>query len=152
LEFTIVGPEDANRYQQSAITGDDTKEEETKKKEPGRLKKIWDKLGLDAGTLMMMGKAAMPPTIALAMYQADKVATMYGTLGYLVAIVSILGFCIMPRAKFIQTMIMNVIATCIGSALAMLMVWSALKAREHTTAPGAPPSRYNSSQSVVLGV
>jgi hypothetical protein len=76
----------------------------------------------------------------------------YGTLGHLVAIVSILGFCIMPRAMFIQTMIMNVIATCIGSALAMLMVWSALKAREHTTAPGAPPSRYNSSQSAVLGV
>jgi hypothetical protein len=153
-------PEDANRYQQSAITRDDTKEEETKKKELGKLKKIWDKLGLDAGTLgrwdagtlMMMGKAALPPTIALAMYQADKVAAIYGTLGYLVAIVSILGFCIMPRAKFIQTKIMNVIATCIGSAFAMLMVWSALKAREHTTAPGAPPSRYNSSQSAVLGV
>jgi hypothetical protein len=44
-------PEDANRYQQSAITSDDTKEEETKKKELGKLKKIWDKLGLDAGTL-----------------------------------------------------------------------------------------------------
>jgi hypothetical protein len=50
---------------------------------------------------MMMGKAALPPTIALAMYQADKDAAMYGTLGYLVAIVSILGSCIMPRAKFI---------------------------------------------------
>lgn len=144
--------EEANRYQQNTTLGDDTKEEEKKKKEPGKLKKTWDKLGLDAPTLMMMGKAALPPTIALAMYQADKVAATFTTLGYLTAIISILGFCIMPRAKFVQTMTMNVLATCVGSALAMLMVWSAVKAREHTTVPGAPPSRYNSSQSAVLGI
>ncbi|KAJ8115265.1 hypothetical protein OPT61_g3058 [Boeremia exigua] len=143
--------EDTDRYQQDTTLGD-TKEEEKKKKEPGRIKKIWDKLGLDAGTLMMMGKAGLPPTIALTMYQADKVSQTYSTLGYLVAIISILGFCIMPRAKFIQTMTMNVISTCLGSSIAMLMVWSAVKAREHTTVPGAPPSRYNASQSSVLGV
>ncbi|KAF1355905.1 hypothetical protein EJ07DRAFT_131149 [Lizonia empirigonia] len=144
--------EEGNRYQQNESLGDDTEEEDKKKKEPGKMKKTWDKLGLDAGTLMMMGKAALPPTIALAMYQADKVARTYTTLGYLVAIISILGFCIMPRAKFVQTMTMNVLSTCIGSAIALLMVWSAVKAREHTTVPGAPPQRYNSSQSAVLGV
>ncbi|KAF1922856.1 uncharacterized protein M421DRAFT_77004 [Didymella exigua CBS 183.55] len=144
--------EEANGYQQNTTSGDDTEEEEMKKKEPGKFRKTWDKLGLDAPTLMMMGKAALPPTIALAMYQADKVAATFTTLGYLTAIISILGFCIMPRAKFIQTMTLNVIATCFGSALALLMVWSAVKAREHTTVPGAPVSRYNSSQSAVLGV
>ncbi|XPS92756.1 hypothetical protein M3J09_002137 [Ascochyta lentis] len=144
--------EEANSYQQNASLGDDSKEEDKKKKEPGKIKKTWDKLGLDAGTLMMMGKAALPPTIALAMYEADKVAQTFSTLGYLVAIISILGFCIMPRAKFIQTMTMNVLSTCVGSAVALLMVWSAVKAREHTTVPGAPPKRYNSSQSAVLGV
>lgn len=144
--------EETNRYQQDASSGEDTKDEEKKAKEPGKIKQLWDKLGLDAGTLMMMGKAALPPTLALAMYQADKVAQTYTTLGYLVAIVSILGFCIMPRAKFIQTMTMNVLSTCVGSAFALLMVWSAVKARQHTTTPGAPPQRYNSSQSAVLGV
>ena len=144
--------EEANRYQQNASLGDDTKDADKKEKEPGKLKKIWDKLGLDPGTLMMMGKAALPPTISLAAFQADRFANTYSTLGYLVAIISILGFCIMPRAKFIQTMTMNVLSTCIGAAIAMLMVWSAVKAREHTTVPGAPPSRYNSSQSAVLGV
>ncbi|KAJ4990876.1 hypothetical protein SVAN01_03665 [Stagonosporopsis vannaccii] len=144
--------QEAYRCQQNTTLGDDTKEQEKKKKEPGKLKKMWDKLGLDVPTLLMMGKAALPPTIALAMYEADNVARTYSTLGYLVAIISILGFCIMPRAKFIQTMTMNVVSTCIGSAIAMLMVWSAVKAREHTTVPGAPPSRYNSSQSAVLGV
>ena len=104
--------------------------------------------------MLIVKRAALPPTIALAMYQADAVANTYGTLGYLVAIISILGFCIMPRAKFIQTMTMNVIAVCFASAIAMLELWSSVKAREHTTPAGLPPARYryNSSQSAVCAV
>ncbi|KAH7377774.1 hypothetical protein BKA66DRAFT_467191 [Pyrenochaeta sp. MPI-SDFR-AT-0127] len=142
----------ANGYHQNTRLTEDATTEEKKEKKPSIFKRIWFKLGLDVGTLLMMGKAALPPTIALAMYQADSVAKRYATLGYLVAIISILGFCIMPRAKFIQTMTMNILGTCIGAAIALLMVWSGVKAREHTTVPGAPPERYNSSQSVVLGV
>lgn len=138
-----------NGYQQNTIPTEDA---ETKEKKPGFIKRTWTKLGLDVPTLLMMGKAALPPTIALAMYQATDIADHYTTLGYLVAIISILGFCIMPRAKFIQTMTMNILGTCLGSAIAMLMVWSGVKAREHTTILGAPPERYNSSQSAVLGV
>ncbi|CAO2655399.1 Nn.00g104630.m01.CDS01 [Neocucurbitaria sp. VM-36] len=139
-------------YQQNASLTEDGKDADKKEKKSSKIKKIWDKLALDVPTLLMMGKAALPPTIALAMEQADDVAQTFTTLGYLVAIISILGFCIMPRAKFIQTMVMNIIGTCVGAAVAMLMVWSAVKAREHTTVPGAPAERYNSSQSVVLGV
>ncbi|KAI2474569.1 mfs transporter [Pyrenophora tritici-repentis] len=137
-------------HQDATLTG--AEDGEKKKKNPSKLKAAWGKLGLDVGTVMMMGKAALPPTIALAMYQADDVAEHYTTLGYLIAIMSILGFCIMPRAKFVQTMTLNILATCVGSALAMLMVWSGVKARQHTTVPGAPLQRYNSSQSVVLAV
>jgi len=142
----------SNDYHQDATLTEDRTDGEKKEKKPSKLKAAWTKLGLDPGTLMMMGKAALPPTICLAMYQATPVAQYFTTLGYLTAIISILGFCIMPRAKFIQTMTMNILATCIGSALAMLMVWSGVKARQHTTVPGAPPQRYNSSQSAVLGV
>lgn len=142
----------ANGYHQDTRLTEDATTEEKKEKKPSIFKRAWAKLGLDIGTLLMMGKAALPPTIALAMYQADAVAQTYATLGYLVAIVSILGFCIMPRAKFVQTMAMNILGTCIGSAIALLMVWSGVKAREHTTVPGAPAARYNSSQSAVLGV
>jgi hypothetical protein len=145
-----------NGYQQDAFLTEDATETEagtgTKEKKPAFIKRIWTKLGLDVPTLLMMGKAGLPPTIALSMYEADDVSSVYTTLGYLMAIISILGFCIMPRAKFIQTMTMNILGTCIGSAMAMLMVWSAVKARQHTTVPGAPPERYNSSQSAVLGV
>jgi hypothetical protein len=146
------GQSQSNGYQQDASLNDDTKEKEKKKKNPGIISRTWTKLGLDIPTVMMMCKAALPPTIALAMFQATPVAKVYTTLGYLTAIISILGFCIMPRAKFVQTMTLNILGTCIGSAIAMLMVWSGVKAREHTTTPGAPPQRYNSSQSAVLGV
>jgi hypothetical protein len=141
------GPADG--YQQDASLTEDSKKKE---KKPSWIKQTWTKLGLDVPTLLMMGKAALPPTIALAMYEATPVAQTFTTLGYLTAIISILGFCIMPRAKFIQTMSMNILGTCIGSAIALLMVWSGVKARQHTTTPGAPPQRYNSSQSAVLGV
>ncbi|KAF2126437.1 hypothetical protein P153DRAFT_346161 [Dothidotthia symphoricarpi CBS 119687] len=127
-------------------------EEKTKTKPPSKLKTAWSSLGLDVPTALMMGKAALPPTIAIAMFQADKVAQFYTTLGYLVAISSIIGFCIMPRAKFVQTMLLNITGLCIGSALSLLMTWSGVKARQNTTDPTAPPQRYNSSQSAVLGV
>jgi hypothetical protein len=138
-----------NGYRQDASLHEEVSKKE---KKPSLIKRVWTKLGLDVPTLLMMGKAALPPTIALSMYQATAVAQVYTTLGYLTAIISILGFCIMPRAKFIQTMTMNILGTCVGSAIALLMVWSGVKAREHTTTPGAPPQRYNSSQSAVLGV
>lgn len=62
-------------------------------------------------------RAGLPPTIAIAMFESKEVSDHYTTLGYMIAIVSILGFCIMPRAKFIQTMSMNVLAICVGAAV-----------------------------------
>ncbi|KNG52773.1 mfs transporter [Stemphylium lycopersici] len=142
--------EQCNEYSQNAPRTEE--DGEKKEKKPSKLKATWEKLGLDVPTLMMMGKAALPPTICLAMYQSTLLAQTYSTLGYLTAIISIISFCIMPRAKYIQTLIMNLLATCIGSALALLMVWTGVKARQHTTDPSAPPQRYNSSQSAVLAV
>jgi hypothetical protein len=52
---------------------------------------------------------------AIAFYQADSVAATYTTLGYLVPIISVLSMPIMPRAKFVQTLILNLIGICIGS-------------------------------------
>ncbi|KAL1606225.1 hypothetical protein SLS60_003627 [Paraconiothyrium brasiliense] len=128
--------------------------EPEKEKKPSILAKAWKKTQLDVPTILMMLKGGLPPVIALSMYQADDIAETYTTLGYLMAIISILGFCIMPRAKFIQTMTINVIAVCIGAAMAMLQLWSAVQARLHTEPPGLPPARYryNSSQSAVCAI
>ncbi|KAL1637039.1 hypothetical protein SLS58_009479 [Diplodia intermedia] len=130
-----------------------------------KVKKVWAKYGpdLDVPTVLMMGKGALPPTIAISMYQATAVADEFTTLGYLMAIVSILGFAIMPRAKFMQTMLLNLIATCLASALNLLMMYCAVKARQHTTHPttssttGAAASSaraytYNSSASAVSAI
>ncbi|KAH7113817.1 hypothetical protein B0J11DRAFT_472026 [Dendryphion nanum] len=129
-----------------------TKHAEPSKKKPSKFAGAWAKLGLDVPTVLMMMKSALPPTIALAMYQADDVATTYSTLGYLVAIIAVLGFAAMPRAKFIQTMSLNIIATCFASALNLLACWTGVQARIHTTPTGSAPRRYNPSQSVVMGI
>ncbi|KAA8567924.1 hypothetical protein EYC84_008363 [Monilinia fructicola] len=52
---------------------------------------------------------------------------------------------------FFQTMILNVFAICIGSAIGMLGLWSCIKARENTSTPGVVQS-YNSSQSTVCAI
>ena len=96
-------------------------------------------------------RGSVPPTVALAFYQAPAVASIYSTLGYLVPIISVLSMCIMPRAKFIQTMVINLVGVCVGSAVALLGIWSGVKAREHTT-PAGTITAYNSSQSAVCAI
>lgn len=100
----------------------------------------------------MMFKGSVAPTIAIAMYQSPAVAAQYTTLGYLTAIMSILGFPIMPRGKFIQTMSLNVLGVCLGAAVNLLALYTAVQARMNTAAPGAPPNAYNSSASAVCAI
>jgi hypothetical protein len=160
------GEEDATAHEENAARersnangtnkADGTSEDAAvdKEKKPSIFGRINAKLGLDVPTVLMMMKGGLPPVIALSMYQADDIAETYSTLGYLMAIISILGFCIMPRAKFLQTMTVNVLAVCVAAAISMLQLWSGVQARLHTTPPGLPPAayRYNSSQSAVCGV
>lgn len=77
------------------------------------------------------------------------VAHEYTTLGYLVAIISILGFAIMPRSKFFQMMIFDILAVCIAACFALLTMFSSVKARQHTATKS---DSYNSSASAVSGV
>jgi hypothetical protein len=92
-------------------------------------------------------------------YQADSVAAYFATSGYLIAIISVLGFSIMPRAKFLQMMLLDILAVCLASAVSLLMMYSQVKAREHSTSSSNQASSdssefppYNSSSSVTSGV
>ncbi|KAJ5291788.1 hypothetical protein N7478_001039 [Penicillium angulare] len=105
----------------------------------GWVAKAWRKTGLDKQTILLMIK-----------YQATSVADEYSTLGYLIAIVSIMGFAIMPRAKFIQMMIFDVLAVCLAACFALLTMYSSVKARQHTQSGSG--STYNPSASAVTGV
>lgn len=119
---------------------------------PSKIKQLWTKIGLDVPTCMMMFKGSVAPTVAIAMYQSRAVAQHYTTLGYLIAIMAILGFPIMPRGKFIQNMTLIVIGVCLGAAVNLLALYCATRARANTAAPGAPPTAYNASASAVCAI
>lgn len=98
--------------------------------------------------------------IAISIFQASAVRDLLSTLGYLAGIVSVLSLALLPRGKFIQNLTLNLLTTSIGSAMAMLILWSSVQARLHTSdleemyaymaANGRAP--YNSSQSAVCTV
>ncbi|RDL39937.1 Uncharacterized protein BP5553_04277 [Venustampulla echinocandica] len=146
---------DATTLKMPADGGENTEKAEkvgvTPQKEPSMLKKAWAKLGITPPLLMMMLKGSIAPAIGVAFYQADSVARTFATLGYLVPIISILSISIMPRAKFFQTLILNVLGVCIGSAIGLLGIWSGIEARKHATPPGST-ALYNSSQSAVCAI
>jgi hypothetical protein len=77
---------------------------------PGLLKRAWKAAGLDPPTIIVMAKGGLPPVIVLAALRSTTFAERYTTLGYLVAIMSLLGFAIMPRAKFVQSMTLNIVS------------------------------------------
>jgi hypothetical protein len=57
---------------------------ESSVKKPSIIKRLWTKLDLDLGTVMMMFKGSLPPIIAIAAFQAPAFSSHFGTLGYLV--------------------------------------------------------------------
>ncbi|KAI0431412.1 hypothetical protein F5Y09DRAFT_330357 [Xylaria sp. FL1042] len=123
--------------------------EQAQKPKPNFIMGIMTKLGLDMPTLKAMFKGALSPVIALAIYQSDAVASEFSTFGYLVGIVAVLSLSALPRGKFIQTLVLNLLLLGIGSAVALLILWSALQARLHTE---TIPATYNSSQAAVSAV
>nr|POE77471.1 uncharacterized protein c57a7.05 [Quercus suber] len=144
---------DASKTQDEVQPASSAPEKETSPdKKPSTIRRLWDTIGLDIMTVSLMFKGSLPPIIAIAMYQSQAVAQHFKTLGYLVAIASILGFCIMPRGKFIQTMALEVVAVCFGAAVNLLALYCAVKVRQHTAAPGTSPLTYNSSASAVLAI
>ncbi|EFQ34474.1 hypothetical protein CGRA01v4_00096 [Colletotrichum graminicola] len=124
-------------------------------RKPAPKQKLTDRLGLDVPTVLMMFKGSLPPIIGIAIYQSPPVAQYFTTLGYLVAIISVLAFAILPRGKYLQNLVLNVSGILIGAAISMLALWSGVQARRNTAsadelASGLPV--YNSSQSAVCGI
>ena len=134
-----------------------------------KTKQIWlAKTGIDTRTYMQLFKGAIAPTIAIAAYQATRFAETYTTIGYLVGIMTILSLPIQPRAKFLQTMLINILVTCLGCCVALLAMFCTVHARINSegyqgpgrggpgtsglAAGGAATSTYNSSASAVAGI
>lgn len=106
------------------------------------------------------------------MILSPAVSSYFTTIGYEVAVVSVLALAILPRGKFLQTLMLNMAAVFLGGGLSMLVLWCGIQARLHTMADpltpiNPPPSDdpapsmsrtrptrlpYSSSQSAVCGV
>lgn len=102
-ETTTEELEDLHRPDQESSSDVATNDGETGKIQPAKkeswLRRAWTKIGLDKLTLILMLKGSLPPAIALAVLQRHEVAEIYLTIGYLAAIMSVLSFAIIHRAK-----------------------------------------------------
>lgn len=133
-----------------------------------KTKRLWARTGITIPVLKLMIKGALSPTIVLAAYQSNAWANQYTTIGYLVGVMTQLSVVIQPRAKFVQTMLVQILLTCLGAAIAVLACYCAIRARINsegllgpaTGGPGtsglaaknAQTATYNSSASAVAGV
>ena len=111
---------------------------------------ITSHIGLTRPMLKTMLRGSLPPTIAIAIYQSNSVAERFRTLGYLVAIASILSLCTLPRVKFLQTLLLNVLGTCLACAMSFLGLVLSISARSNFETRTS--TNYNSSASVVCAI
>jgi hypothetical protein len=133
-----------------------------------RCQTLWSSTGITYPRFKLMFKGALAPTIAITLYQADDFASHFTTVGYLIGITSILSLSIQPRAKFLQTMLVNVVFVCFAAACVTLALYCCVQARIHSgesgrpstggantsglAATGAQTAPYNSSAAAVAGV
>ena len=93
-----------------------------------------------------MAKAGLPATIGIAAFQSTTWANYFGPLNYLVAIEALLAYCIIPRARFMQTLLLNVLMICLAAAVNLFALWCAIQARSN------PTTGYDSSASTICAI
>ncbi|KAH8893538.1 hypothetical protein GQ53DRAFT_805683 [Thozetella sp. PMI_491] len=132
---------------------EDSDDEEKRKKERAT------KLGMLALLAKQSFKAALAPTVGLAILQSSVVTGYFTNVGYLMPIASIFAVPMLPRARFMQGLAVNTVLVCLSAAVNLLAMYTCIEARKNTTVPGAtaaplgpglPP--YNSSQSAVAAI
>ena len=99
----------------------------------GPIRRAQTKMGLEPALLIAMTKGALPPIISMAAYQSTAWAKVYTTLGYLVCIVSFLSMAMTSRAKFLNSLIRNLLCVCLGAAIVLLQIQITVSARQTTT-------------------
>lgn len=82
------------------------------------------------------------------MFQSTPVADLFGSVAYIVCIISCLCFANQPRAKFLQALFQQILFTCIAVPMAILGLWCARQAKLHTQ-PAGSTDNYNPSAAAV---
>jgi Putative ER transporter, 6TM, N-terminal len=87
------------------------------------------------------------------MYQSDVVSNYFLTFGFFIAIAGFMALPVLPLGKFLGHVFMSALSVCVAAAVSLLVIWSALKARENTSGPeSAQLPGYNSSQKAVSAI
>ncbi|KAF4553769.1 ER transporter-like protein 2 [Elsinoe fawcettii] len=141
-------------------SNDSSMEEEQTKSETSfdKTRRLWRETKLDLPALQTMAKGALAPTIALAAYQSPVFAETYTTSGYLVALAAVLSFPILPRAKFVQSVIILLSAIAVTFAGSLFAIFCCVNARSKASDPrpsvvsGPNTVTYDSSAAAVAGL
>nr|POF13731.1 hypothetical protein CFP56_02755 [Quercus suber] len=132
-------PDDSNRAKFKPTSTNERSGDEANRPLYSKLGTWWvARTGINGRTYKQMFKGALAPTIAIAFYQATAVADEYTTVGYLVGVMAVLSVVIAPRGKFMQTMLLNILGTCVACALCLLAMYCAVQARLNSEGPQPP--------------
>lgn len=123
-----------------------------------RIQTLWSRYGVTWPQYKLIFKYVLAPTIALAAFQGSGWSNEFSTLGYLLAVLAILSSVSAPRAKFLQTMFIQLVLVSISFAITTFAFFCIVKARTGArSAPvgdtsgiaskGARTTVYNSSSS-----
>ncbi|KAH8689403.1 hypothetical protein BGW36DRAFT_390799 [Talaromyces proteolyticus] len=155
----MAAKQDSHHGAPSPTISDSRSMESQDTKKPSSLARMYGKMDIDLQTFLKMLKAAIPSTVAVAMYQAGPVANEYKELGYLIGVIALYSRCCAPRGKYIQFLIQCLLCVCFGAASAFLMAYCCVEARKHTSTPVSEAATsdklsvpYNSTASAVAGI
>lgn len=77
---------------------------------PSIFNRAWGKVGINAFVVMIMVKGAIPPTIAISIYQRYVVAKNYLNLGYVMIVISLLTVPVLPRGKYLMNLLITLVS------------------------------------------
>lgn len=113
--------------------------------------------------VLLMVKGSVAPIIGLSILQNQGVADYFGTVGFLIPIMTILTVPILPRARYIQNLLATCILVCFVAAVSLLAMWCSVKARINTDKASTEPhlpvdpklpylAPYNAASSINMAV
>ncbi|OKL60136.1 hypothetical protein UA08_04566 [Talaromyces atroroseus] len=110
---------------------------------------------LRSHTFLVIMKAALPPTVVVAMSLSDSILHTTGSTTHIAAAAVIISHCLMPRGKFLKIMIFNILALCMAFLFSCLALYCSVKAGEHNRrihAPNHANNGYNSDANAVAAI
>jgi hypothetical protein len=88
----------------------------------------------------------------MAMFRSQAVADNYGSFGYLVSIAALLSFANLPRARFFEGLLRNILGACLACPVSIFGLWCSREAKNNTGGPTSPTNPYNASAAAVCAV